>query len=162
MSRGDILLVSQGRDWAARVIVLVTRSPIHHAAIDLGDGTCISAEFHGVERKPITDFAHVQRISPGTPEQRHLAAWLAEKYIGTPYNRAAFILAGLDALGLIPRILAQPLADWADDHGVICSSLVDTCYLAAGIDLLPGPSAFTFPGELGALLGQPGLRPETV
>ena len=152
MARGDILLVSGGKDWAARIIVAVTRSPIHHAAIDLGDGTCISAEFNGVQRKSISDFAHVETVSPGTVEQRNLVAWLAEKHIGQPYNKAAFILAGLNALHLIPSILAQPLADLADGHGVICSSLVDTCYLAAGIDLFPGPEAFTWPGELGTLL----------
>jgi cell wall-associated NlpC family hydrolase len=158
MARGDILLVSGGRDFWARVIVAVTANPIHHAAIDLGDGTCISAEMNGVQRKPISDFAHVDTLSIGTPEQRNLVAWHAENYIGTRYNQAAFILAGLDALHLIPGIARQPLADLVDDWGVICSSLVDTCYLAAGIDLFPGPEAFTWPGELGKLVGaEPGI-----
>ena len=159
MARGDILLVSQGQDFFAKVIRLVTRNPIHHAAIDLGDGTCISAEINGVQRKPNTDFAHVDTLSIGTPDQRNLVAWLAEQYVGQPYNKRAFVIAGLNAMHLIPAFLAQPLADWADDYGVICSSLVDTCYLAAGIDLFPGPEAFTWPGELGKLLptAEPGI-----
>jgi hypothetical protein len=156
MARGDILLVSGGRDFWARVIVAVTANPIHHAAIDLGDGTAVSAEMDGVKIVPITNFAHVTVLNVGpTPEQRDAIIDAALGYVkrGTRYNRYAFILAGLDALHLIPAIARQPLADLVDDWGVICSSLVDTCYLAAGIDLFPGPEAFTWPGELGKLVG---------
>lgn len=155
MARGDILLVSEGTDWAARLIVFVTRNPVHHAAIDRGDGTAVSAETTGVCIKPISDFAKVQAVSIGTPEQREQAAWFAEGLVNQPYNKAAFILAGLSSLGLMPRFLEQALADLVDGHGYICSSLVDTCYLAAGIDLIEGPSTFTWPGELTTLLPPP-------
>ena len=161
MARGDILLVSGGTDPAARLIVFVTRSPVHHAAIDLGDGTCISAETDGVQRKPISEFAHVQTLTVGTPEQRAQAAWFAEGLVKQPYNKAAFILAGLSSLGLIPGFLEQALADLVDGRGYICSSLVDTCYLAAGLDILPGPSAFTWPGELVQLTGPAAVNVAT-
>ena len=161
MARGDILLVSEGRDIAARIIVFVTRNPVHHAAIDRGDGTAVSAETTGVCIKPISDFARVQAVTIGTPEQREQAAWFAEGLVKQPYNKAAFILAGLSSLGLVPRFLEQALADLVDGHGYICSSLVDTVFLAAGVDILPGPSAFTWPGELVQLTGPAAVNVAT-
>ena len=155
MSAGDILLVSGGRDGWAKWIRLVTRSPIHHAAIDLGNGTASSAEAPAVRIKPISEFAHVTRLSIGTPEQKAKVAFHALLMVGRPYTRLGFILAGLDSLGLIPRFLQQPLSDLADEFGVTCGSMVDECFLAAGVDLLPGPSGLTWPGELGQLLDSP-------
>jgi hypothetical protein len=152
VSAGDILLVSSGGDKWARIIRFVTRSPIHHAAIDLGDGTAASAEAPAVRIRPVTDFATVQTLSVGTVEQRAQVASFARNMVGQPYSRLGFVLAGLDALGLIPGILQQPLADLADETGVTCGSMVDACYLAVGIDLVPGPSALTWPGELGQML----------
>lgn len=153
VSAGDILLVSGGSDGYARVIRWVTKSPIHHAAIDLGNGTAASAEAPRVKIKPISEFANVQTLSVGTPEQRRAVAFHALNMVGVPYSRLGFVLAGLDAVGIIPQFLSQPLADWADEFGVTCGSMVDACYLAAGIDLLPGPSGLVWPGELGRLLG---------
>jgi hypothetical protein len=152
VSAGDILLVSKGQDKWGRIIRWVTRSPYHHAAIDLGDGTAASAEAPRVKIKPISDFASVQSLTIGTDEQRKLVAWHALQMVGMRYSRLGFVLAGLHALGLIPGILQQPLADLADETGVTCGSMVDACYLAVGIDLLPGPSGLTWPGELAQLL----------
>jgi hypothetical protein len=152
MAAGDILLVSGGKDGWARWIRLVTRSPIHHVAIDLGDGMAASAEAPAVKIKPISEFAYVTVVSVGTPEQRQQVAWHAANMVGRKYSRLGFILAGLDSLGLIPRFLQQPLSDLADETGCTCGSMVDECYLAVGIDLVPGPSGLTWPGELGQLL----------
>ena len=149
MARGDVLLVSQGRDIWARVIVGITGNPIHHIALDRGDGTAVSAEIDRVKIVPITNFAHVQTVSLGTAKQRNDAAWFAEQIAATRarYNKAAFVLAGASAIGLMPRWSEQLLSDLVDDWGYICSSLVDTCLTAVGIDLLDGPATFTWPGE---------------
>ena len=155
MSAGDILLVSQGTDGYAALIRRITRSPYHHAAIDLGNGLAVSAEAPRVIIKPVSEFAHVTVLTIGTDEQRRMAAFHAEMMVGRPYSRLGFVLAGLDAVGLIPGFLAQPLADWANEFGVTCGSMVDECYLAAGVDLVPGPSGLTWPGELAQLLDKP-------
>jgi hypothetical protein len=162
LSAGDILLVSGASDGYARIIRFVTRSTYHHAAIDNGDGTAVSAEAPAVMVKPISEFANVTVLAVGTVEQRAAVARHALNMVGRRYSRLGFVLAGLDAVGLIPGFLSQALADLADRDGVTCGSMVDECYLAAGIDLLPGPSGLTWPGELGQLLGpNPSTIPAT-
>ena len=153
---GRIGLVYGGKDWMARLIRLVTRSPIHHTVIDLGDGTCASAETDGVKRRPLADYPDIIWVDRGTEEQRTSIAWFGgnEADRDTAYNRPAFVLAGLASLGLIPRCAAKPLADWADEQGYTCSGLVDTALEAAGIDLFPGMSpVYTTPAQLANALG---------
>lgn len=146
--RGHIGLVSGGTDPTAKLINWVTDSPVHHILIGENNEYCISAEPSGVRRMRIDHYNHVEWLPAlGTPEQLELVVWHAINLIGTPYNNRAFVLAGLDSLGLIPGILRQPLADWADDYGVTCSGLADLVHTAAGVDLFDGPSLFTYPAE---------------
>lgn len=157
--RGCIGMVSGGQDPTAKLIRWVTRSPVHHIVIGVDDETCISAEPDGVRRMPIRHYPHIEWLPPqGTPAQLEQVVWHAENMCGSRYNNHAFILAGLDALRLIPRWASQPLADWADDYGVTCSGLADLVHTAAGIDLFDGPSLYTFPAEfvgLGATWHEP-------
>ena len=162
---GRIGLVYGGRDWLARLIRVVTRSAFHHVIIDLGDGTCASAETNGMERKDLRDYPKVVWFTIGTEEQRRTIAWFGANEVqrNTAYNRPAFVLAGLADLGLVPRFLHQCVADWADEHGFTCSSLADTALEAAGIDLFEDQSPiYTSPADLARKLGAkvPTASPE--
>lgn len=153
---GRIGLVYGGSDWMARLIRLVTKSQFHHVIIDLGDGTCASAETNGMERKHLSDYPNVVWFVIGTEEQQRTIAWFGANEVArnTAYNRPAFVLAGLADMGLVPRFLEYCVADWADDLGFTCSSLADTALEAAGIDLFPGQSPiYTSPADLARKLG---------
>jgi hypothetical protein len=154
---GRIGLVSGGTDFWARLITVVTGSPVHHAVLDLGDGTCASAEPTGVERLPIEHFERIEWVEVGTLEQREAAAAAALAIVQrhAPYNKPSFVLAGLNSLGLIPPLVQEPLALLVRRFGYICSSLVDACFLTAGLDLFPGPSELVWPGELARLVPNP-------
>ena len=152
---GRIGLVSGGTDWASRLIVKVTGSPIHHAFIDCGDGTCVSAQPDGVKRMKVSDFPDVLWVEVGTLEQRQAAAKFALTLVNEPYNVPAFILAGLNSMGLVPFAVQPPLAIAVRPFGYICSQLVDAAFYAAGLGLFPGPSAFVWPGELARLVPEP-------
>lgn len=148
---GRVGLVSGGTDWAAKLIRLVTRSPIHHVVIGLDDTYCISAEPDMVRRMPTAHYPHIEWLpAQGTPEQQRIIAWFATTLLGQPYNNRGFVLAGLDALGLIPNWARIALAEWGD-RGYTCSQLVDVCHYAADIDLFEGPSVYTYPAELANL-----------
>jgi hypothetical protein len=150
---GRVGLVYGANDIAARIIRVVTHSPIHHSIIDLGDGTCASAELKSIERLPLSQFPNVIWVEPGTPEQRQSAAWFAASMIGHAYNRPAFVLAGLDALHLVPGLLRKPLDDWATEYGFTCSGLVVASFNAANADWPTETPTYTSPADLAHILG---------
>jgi hypothetical protein len=151
--KGRVGLVYGADDWAARIIKVVTHSPIHHAIVDLGDGYCVSAEIDGIKRPPLSQFPNVIWVEPGTQQQRETAAWFAATLIGTGYNRRAFVLAGLDALHLIPGLLRKPLDDWATEYGYTCSGLVVASFDVAGADWATETPTYTSPADLARLFG---------
>ena len=150
MEIGRIGLVSGGKDWAARLITAVTRSEDHHVVIAQDETWCWSAEPTGVKLMRIDHYPRVRWLEPiGTQEQQAQALSFAAAQDGRPYNKAAFVFAGLHALGLVPACAEEPLDRAFSRYGWTCSALVDAAYFSAGVDILPHlPSLFVYPAEL--------------
>lgn len=135
--------------WTIRTF---TRSWANHVFITIDDyGGIIQAEPGGVRKGHLGDY-HGDRLTmnlrePYTPAQRLHVADAASKLIGVPYDDAAIVSDGLEALGLHWGWLVR-LSN--STHELMCSMMAVKIGQEAGFDWLCGRStpAEVTPGDL--------------
>lgn len=136
MKTGDFGVISTG-GWAAFGIRFLTRSTVNHAFIYLGDGTIVEAQPAGARVCPLSTYAADpitwSRFDLTDTERAGIAA-AGRRHVGDPYSWVDCACIGLaDTFGWhvpewVRRRLARP-------DRLMCSQLVDQCYLEAGIHL---------------------------
>lgn len=157
---GDFRLVEMGGDVGRLIRVLQWLNgdgfaDYEHAAVYLGDGEFVEASPHGARVATYGLFdGHVfwsSGIIPLTDTQRADIAAAARSYVGVGYG-------WLDYLALVAHrfgVNVPGLRGYIADSGhMICSQLVDQCYVDAGVHLFadgrwPG---YVTPGDLYQLL----------
>ncbi|MFE7624274.1 hypothetical protein [Streptomyces sp. NPDC057509] len=144
-----------GRLVAAGQVLIGDAAPVQHAFVYVGDGMVVQAMPGGAELIRLEDASPVVQWStekiPLTDEQRERIASEALWLVGTPYSFLDYLSLGLAAWHIRPAWVRDAVD--ATDH-LICSQLVDLCYLRAGVHLfddgrLPGDVT---PGDLWKLL----------
>lgn len=162
---GDVLVTREGPWWvsdAIRLAAWLRDRPavcnhvivVHHRdangtlwGIEGRPGGVGWRDLTGPSSWPLTN---ANTLQFKTPEQRDHVAWIVQQMLGTPYDWAAITEDGREALHWawsIP-IAAEWHAGEVPGH-VVCSSLADYAYQAAGLPN-PGGSAvgrFTTPGD---------------
>lgn len=146
---GDYLVTATG-GWFGKAIRRVTRSPVNHAAVYVGDGMIVEAQPGGAKKSPVTEYpnaiwshmhlSHFQRVG---------IAIRAENMIGTPYSfldifvQALVRIFGWHAPGWAIKRLSSP-------KRLQCAQLVDYCYQKNDIELFPDgrPNGLVSPGDL--------------
>jgi hypothetical protein len=108
-----------------------------HAFIDVGDGQLVEAQPSGARLAPLTEYdASAPLWSTGcialTDEQRECLVAAARGYIGVPYSFLDYGSLALARFRMRPPIVKRFVAD---THHMICSQLVDQCYVDAGVHL---------------------------
>ena len=129
--------------WQAWVIRVVTRSPVNHAGLCVGDGQVIEGQPAGAAFFPDDHYPNaVWSTIPLTPDQGLRIAAIGRTKVGTPYNWVDVIGIGLTRLfgARVPKFIRDRVSNPAS---LFCSQLVDECYLEAGVHLftdgrLPG------------------------
>lgn len=136
--------------WAGRLIRVVTDSPVNHAAVYIGNGMVVEAQPEGA-RMTTMDPNMIWSEAPGDKGEEVAAN--AVFLIGTPYSWVDVVCIGLaKLLGWdVPESIRHRLNSRGN---LMCSQLVDTAYLRAGIHLfndgrIPGDVS---PGDLYDLL----------
>jgi uncharacterized protein YycO len=144
-----------GKAIAAGQALIGDAAPVQHAMIYVGNGQIVQAMPGGAELIPLEDASEPVIWSTGhfdlTEEQRERLVFEARWLVGTPYSFMDYISLALAAYHVRPLWVRD--AVYATDH-LICSQLVDLCYLRAGVHLfddgrLPGDVT---PGDLWRLL----------
>lgn len=136
---GQFLVVGT-RGVFAVLIRLLTRSPVNHAAVRIGEDRYIESRMRGAR---ITDFAGVMHGAKKpyvvfesrfdlTQEQQARLVGEAEALVGTGYNFLDILALGLLCLGLRWDWLIQRAQRQDRD---VCSQLVDVIFHNAGLDL---------------------------
>lgn len=129
-----------------------------HAFVYVGDGELVEAQPGGAELRPLAVYDNrPTRWSSGriqlTDDQRRAVVAAARGYVGTPYSVADYFALAAHRLRLpVGPVLRKYVAD---SRHMICSQLVDQCYLDAGVHLFsdgrwPG---YVTPADLANLLG---------
>lgn len=126
-----------------------------HARVYIGRGNFVEAEPHGarVASHPLTDGVWSTGIVPLSADQRVAVATAAIRYARqqVPYSGLDYLALALHRL----RVPAPGLQPYIASTGhMICSQLVDQCYLDAGVHLFcdgrwPG---YVTPADLYGLL----------
>ncbi|WTJ79432.1 hypothetical protein OG335_20590 [Kitasatospora sp. NBC_01539] len=128
-----------------------------HAFIYVGDGQLVEAQPGGAELRPVSVYdGHPALWSTGrytlTDGQRAALVTAARGYVGVPYSVADYFALAAHRF----RLPFSPLLKGyvADSRHMICSQLVDQCYLDAGVHLFsdgrwPG---YVTPADLWSLL----------
>lgn len=131
---GDFAVMATS-GWKARVIRWVTRSPVNHAVLHVGDGQIVEAQPHGARLSPAATYpAAIWSAMSLTAEQRASIAVHGRSHVGAPYSwldDAAIALADVFGRKLplfIRRRLSRP-------DRLQCAQLVDLSYHEAGIHL---------------------------
>lgn len=144
--------------WQAWCIRKVTRSPVNHAFLFLGDDDIVEGDPKGAQISPVTKYPDaVWSTMPLTDVQREWIAAHGFWHVGTPYSWLDDAAIGLaDIFGhklppLIRRFLSRK-------DRLMCSQLVDVSYQEAGVhlfddDRLPGDVS---PGDLYDLIRAAG------
>jgi hypothetical protein len=152
---GQVGLVHTNRGFLGRLVQVVTRSYWNHTVIAISDTECVSAEPGGAVIRPIAYYAdeHVvwSRFDLAGYQRRLITGW-ARDHIGTPYNFADFVLAGLVSITgratpeWLRRIVATP-------DRLICSQLCDYAYQAANLHLFDDrrPEGAVTPASFGRI-----------
>lgn len=132
MAYGDILLYQTSGKWYEWFITKFTHGPYVHCAVDLGDGTNISAHPDGISREPNPGTGEVVSVTTNaTPDDLFAAMQWLKYQLGKKYSWLDILSAGLHSIG-INLYFGQ--ADHMD-----CSDLCAT-YL----DLLSGKQEIDF------------------
>ncbi|NUR00868.1 MAG: hypothetical protein HOY79_31380 [Streptomyces sp.] len=127
-----------------------------HAFVFVGDGQVVEAQPGGAHETALSDYdgrtlAWSTDKVPVTDQQRQDIVTAARSYIGVPYSFADYLSLTLARLHLrLPAVKRYV----ASTHHMICSQLVDQCYLDAGIHLFADgrrPGDVT-PGDLYKLI----------
>ena len=108
-----------------------------HAFVAVGDGQLVEAQPGGARLAPLTQYDDYRPLwSTGrialTEEQREHLVAAAHSYIGVPYSFLDYGSLALARLRLRPPVVRRFVAD---TRHMICSQLVDQCYLDAGVHL---------------------------
>ncbi|HUX70403.1 MAG TPA: hypothetical protein VMV41_07835 [Cellulomonadaceae bacterium] len=138
MRPGDFAVVAT-RSRIGWLIRLVTRSRYNHAFLYLGNGKIVEAESPGAVISPLADYDGYPVLWSNlklTDAERAAIVAKARALVGTPYSWvddaciALTAIFGVHVPGPVRRRLARP-------DRMMCSQLVDACYHAAGINLVP-------------------------
>lgn len=144
--RGDLLFFPSSGSLPDRIIASVTRGPFVHVAVDLGDGTDISAQpIGGVKVRPTIHSKPLTRLAIRGDIERGITFLQGE--LGNPYGYCNVLNAGLQRLGLPYRVSRLDRYD--------CSSLVARYLERVGIflgDLSEEPDSVS-PNDLARALG---------
>lgn len=132
MREGDFFVIHT-EGWAGRLIRLVTRSDVNHAGIYVGNGTIIEARPSGAGTAGVPTGAHWSSL-PLSDGDRAAIVDAAKSLVGTPYSWVDVVCIGLaDLFGWhVPEFVRTRLNRRSR---LMCSQLVDTAYLKAGIHL---------------------------
>jgi uncharacterized protein YycO len=132
-----------------------------HAFVCLGGDAIVEAEPGGARVGRLSDYLGVRstvlsRDLVIPDDRRELVCVAARSYVGTPYSYLDYASLALAAAHIRLPFVARYVA--ATGH-MICSQLVDRCYLDAGVHLfddgrLPGDVT---PGDLLGVLTKEGL-----
>ncbi|WP_354641346.1 hypothetical protein [Kitasatospora camelliae] len=128
-----------------------------HAYLHVGDGLLVEAQPGGAELRPLSTYAdHRPLWSTGrfdlTDRQRSDIVAAARGHLGTPYSYLDYLALAVHRFHLPFSPLLKSYV--ADSRHMICSQLVDQCYLDAGVHLFrdgrwPG---YVTPADLAGLL----------
>ncbi|MEV8095907.1 hypothetical protein [Kitasatospora sp. NPDC085879] len=128
-----------------------------HAFVYLGGGQLVEAQPGGAELRPLSVYDGRPALwSTGryalTDAQRAAIAAAARGYIGVPYSAADYVALAAHRFHLPVGPLIKGYV--ASSRHMICSQLVDQCYLDAGVHLFsdgrwPG---YVTPADLAGLL----------
>jgi len=128
-----------------------------HAFVYLGGGQLVEAQPGGAELRPLSVYDGRPALwSTGryalTDAQRAAIAAAARGYIGVPYSAADYVALAAHRFHLPVGPLIKGYV--ASSRHMICSQLVDQCYLDAGVHLFsdgrwPG---YVTPADLAKLL----------
>jgi hypothetical protein len=117
LMRGDILLYFNDGSLPARLISYFTRGPYVHVAVDMGDGTQVSAETWGVVREPIPERGYFPVATDAeSSETLEDGLRFIEGEVGNRYG-------WLDIVNQALKILGSPVYLGARDQ-YDCSDLV--------------------------------------
>jgi uncharacterized protein YycO len=134
MEPGDYGVVTT-TGWAARLIQAVTRSRYNHAFIYVGNGQVIEGRPAGAGYANLSAYPDVlwSTVPLNPLEREHIVA-AAVKVIGTPYSWVDCVAIGI--ADLVGWRAPQSVHDRLNRRDrLMCSQLVDSCYLAAGVHL---------------------------
>ena len=146
---GDYMTV-RTNGFPAWLIRTVTRSPVNHAAVYVGneqviEGRPSGAGYNVVTAYPAAFWSHIDL----TDAQRESIVEHAKSCIGIPYNWLDDLDIGLGKLfGMAtPKWIEKRLSS---TRTLMCSQLVDACYETAGADLFTDgrPVGAVSPGDL--------------
>lgn len=130
---GDFGVV-RTKGFVAWMIRLATRSKYNHAFICLADGSVVEAQPGGAIHDPLgytlgnAEFSHIVL----SPTQRAAICEAALLCVGVPYNWLDIVSIGLLQYGIKPKFIRTRVEH---SRNLICSQLVDFCYLLAGVHL---------------------------
>ena len=146
---GDYFVV-RTNGWAGVLIRWVTRSTVNHAGILVNGGAVVEARPAGAGYAAARDYtAATWSHFPLTDAQRVAIIGAANGLVGTPYSWVDCACVGLaDLFGInVPEPVRKRLRR---RDRLMCSQLVDTAYLDAGVHLFSDgriPGAVS-PGDL--------------
>lgn len=128
--------VTRTDGWKAWVIRRVTRSTVNHAFIYVGGGNVIEANPAGAGWAPADKYPHAVWSTMDLHGRGTAIAHAAWALVGTPYSWVDDACIGLaDLFGWhVPQAVRSRLSRRTR---LMCSQLVDTAYLSAGIHLFP-------------------------
>lgn len=101
--RGDILFYPASSILSDRIITAVTDGPFVHVAVDMGDGTEISAHSEdGIQRRPLSLSGLTAGPMRGFDVELGMA-WLVRQ-VGSKYGYGMVLNAGLKKFGIPWRV----------------------------------------------------------
>jgi len=121
--------------WAARLIQTVTRSTYNHAFVFVGGDAVVEGRPSGAGYASAASYRDILWSTiPLTPQERVSIVTAATHYLGTPYSWVDCVAIGLtDIFGWhVPEVVRKRLNR---RDRMMCSQLVDSAYLAAGVHL---------------------------
>lgn len=117
-------------------------SRFSHAFVCVGNGEVVEAMPGGADLTPLSYYTEGPKAAVTvfsdldlTDDQRITIAATARALINTPYNFLDYLVIALDHWGIRPKRLRKYMADRGH---LICSQLVDLCFLRAGVHLFEG------------------------
>lgn len=146
MITGQIGVVHNPTPWSFGALVsAVTKSPAFHVVTAISETECVSPEFRGALRRPVSHFGNItwSRFDYTDAERTGVVDWVTKR-IGRPYAWLDDAMIGFhDLTGWrIPPTIAHYLSG---DRWYMCSELA-ACAVFYGAGLRPFPTRY--PGEV--------------
>jgi uncharacterized protein YycO len=147
LAPGDIVLV-HGRHLLSRVIRVITQSHWNHAVLYLGEGNFIESRKGGVQITTIDSFVGqdiaVYRHKTATDKQLDQVCVNALSKQGSGYD-----VKGLFGIAWLFLTLQRgSVRDLDSKNKYLCSELVASAYLSAGLPLSRYPPSQTCPADI--------------